>query len=188
MATFSMAGTPTQGVNEVQRLTPGGTISGGTFTITFEGQTTAAIAWNATAAVVQAALEALSNVNVGDVTVTGGPVNSAALDITYLQGLGGYNRTQVTVTSSLTGAAPTLTPSTVTGGVEGSFRGCNIGDWLVDTTGQDVYRNTGTRETPAWTIPATTGRILTNPPWVAQTDPHHMPAGANDYTFGPITT
>ena len=46
------------------------TASGGTFTITVNGQTTAAIAYNASAAQVLAALEALSNVEPGDFTVT----------------------------------------------------------------------------------------------------------------------
>ena len=41
--------------------------TGGTFTLTFDGQTTAPIAFNATAAAVQAALEALSNIEPGDV-------------------------------------------------------------------------------------------------------------------------
>ena len=41
--------------------------TGGTFTLTFDGQTTAPIAYNATNAVTQAALEALSNIDPGDV-------------------------------------------------------------------------------------------------------------------------
>ena len=48
--------------------------TGGTFTITFAGQTTAPIAYNATTAQVQAALEALSNIEVGDITVTSNAV------------------------------------------------------------------------------------------------------------------
>ena len=47
--------------------------TGGTFTITFQGETTAAIAFNATAAQVKAALELLPGINLGDITVTGGP-------------------------------------------------------------------------------------------------------------------
>ena len=43
--------------------------TGGTFTLTFDGQTTAPIAFNATAAAIQAALEALSNIEPGDVVV-----------------------------------------------------------------------------------------------------------------------
>lgn len=58
------------GLNEIQKITqPGAT--GGTFTIEFLGQTTGNIAYNASAATVQSALEALSNVASGDVVVTG---------------------------------------------------------------------------------------------------------------------
>jgi hypothetical protein len=46
--------------------------SGGDFTLTVDGQTTGAIAYNAAAATILAALEALSNLVPGDVTVTDG--------------------------------------------------------------------------------------------------------------------
>lgn len=57
------------GIDEVQLILSTGT--GGTFTITYAAQTTAAIDWDATTAEVQAALEALSNIAPGDVEVTG---------------------------------------------------------------------------------------------------------------------
>jgi hypothetical protein len=44
----------------------------GTYTLGFEGQTTAPIAFDAGAAAIQAALEALSNIGAGDVVVEGG--------------------------------------------------------------------------------------------------------------------
>ena len=46
--------------------------TGGTFTLTFSGQTTAPLAYNATAAQIEAALEALSNLGPDDITVNGG--------------------------------------------------------------------------------------------------------------------
>ncbi len=49
-----------------------GAPSAGNFTLTFNGQATAAIAYNATAAAVQAALEALSTITPGNVYVQGG--------------------------------------------------------------------------------------------------------------------
>lgn len=58
-------------IDEIQTVTIGGNPTGGTFTLTFEGQTTAGIAYNAAAAAVLSALEALSNLAPGDVTVTG---------------------------------------------------------------------------------------------------------------------
>jgi hypothetical protein len=53
--------------NEVQEISVFG--SGGTFTLTFDGQTTGSISYGATAATVETALEGLSNIT--DVTVTG---------------------------------------------------------------------------------------------------------------------
>ena len=106
-------------VNEVQLLTPGGTISGGTWQITFDGATTAAIQWNANAAAIQAALEALPDVNVGSIVVTGGPISSGVVTLTFSGSqYADIDVPQVlVVTGSLTGAAPTLTPSTsVVGG------------------------------------------------------------------------
>jgi len=61
--------------NEVNTITSAATpATAGTFTLTVNGQTTAGIAFNANAAAVQAALEALSNVAPGDVAaVDSGP-------------------------------------------------------------------------------------------------------------------
>lgn len=65
--------TTTQGGpnNEVQRVGfTAGLIIDGTFSLTFNGSTTSALAYNATPAQVQSALEALSSVGAGDVSVT----------------------------------------------------------------------------------------------------------------------
>lgn len=61
--------------NEKQTVSIGGSVAptGGTFTLTYSGQTTGTIAYNAAAATVQAALEALSNIGVLEALVTGGP-------------------------------------------------------------------------------------------------------------------
>lgn len=59
------------GVPEVQKIALHAITHDGTFTLTFSGQTTAALAWNITAEDLQEALEALSNIAPGDVTVTG---------------------------------------------------------------------------------------------------------------------
>ncbi len=54
-----------------QTVTVTGSPTGGTFTLTYQGQTTAAIAYNAAASAVQSALVALSTIGTGGVTVTG---------------------------------------------------------------------------------------------------------------------
>jgi hypothetical protein len=52
-----------------QKIKLVGEPTGGTFTLTFDGQTTAPIAYDATASEVQTALTALSNINPGDISV-----------------------------------------------------------------------------------------------------------------------
>ncbi len=71
----------TNGVDEVQTIGQLTAATSGNFTLTFSGQTTGNLAFNATAAQVETALEALSNVS--DVTVTGGPINAAGLTVTF---------------------------------------------------------------------------------------------------------
>ena len=67
--TTTVGGNPLS--NERQVLTRVHTASGGTFRITFDGQQTGTIAWNASAATVETALEALSNLAPADVAVSG---------------------------------------------------------------------------------------------------------------------
>lgn len=72
-----LTGNSGTGTNAIQTETLGGTVDGGTLRlfisnpITNESHFTAALAWNATAAARQAALEALPNVEVNDVIVSG---------------------------------------------------------------------------------------------------------------------
>lgn len=99
----------TTGTSEVQTVTDT-SATAGTFTLTFDGQTTSAIAYNATAAAVQSALEGLSNLNVGDVTVAGGPLPGAGVTVTFSKALG--NVPAMTATSSLTGGTAAVAQTT----------------------------------------------------------------------------
>jgi len=56
---------------ERQTVTLSDTPDDGTYTLTYRGETTDAIAYNADAAAIQSELEKLSNVNAGDITVSG---------------------------------------------------------------------------------------------------------------------
>jgi hypothetical protein len=103
--------------NEVQTVTVTGSPTGGTFTLTWSGQTTAAIAYNATASAVQAALESLSNIDLGDVVVTGGPAPGTAFTVTFTGRYAGTDVAAMTATASLTGGTtPGVTVSTTTAG------------------------------------------------------------------------
>ena len=61
--------------------------TGGTFTLTFNGQTTAALPYNATAAQIDTALEALSNVGANNIQTSGGPVNTANVNVFFRRAL-----------------------------------------------------------------------------------------------------
>lgn len=110
---------------EAQTVTVTGGPTGGTYTLTFDGETTAAIAWNATASVVQTALEALSNVVPGDVTATGGPHPGTAVVVTFGGSYLGQNVPQMTASgASLSGGStPGVTVTTSTAGGSGSTDG-----------------------------------------------------------------
>ena len=81
-ATFKQQ-TPSAGVNEVQTVASSAATAG-TFTLTYNGSATAPLPFNATAAQVQNALGELLNIGAGNVTVTGGPANAAALVVTFV--------------------------------------------------------------------------------------------------------
>ncbi|MHC4633193.1 MAG: flagellar filament capping protein FliD [Planctomycetota bacterium] len=98
--------TPTAGIAEVQELTPTTTASGGTFTLTYDGETTAAINFNATTGAIETALEALSNVNSGDITVGGTRLNQAgATTFTFRDTVGDVNMISID-SSNLTPSDP----------------------------------------------------------------------------------
>ena len=91
--------------------------TGGTFTLTFNGQTTAPIAFNATNAVTQAALEALSNIDPGDVLVTGNAVNTANQTVAFRGQHAETNVAQITGDAAgLTGTTPTVATATSAAG------------------------------------------------------------------------
>lgn len=105
------------GANEAQTVTITGSPTGGTFTLTYSGQTTAAIPYNASALQVRNALEALSNVEAGAVTVTGGAGGPYTVTFTS-----GADVAQMTASASLTGGStPGVTIATATAGGSSSL-------------------------------------------------------------------
>jgi hypothetical protein len=69
--------------SELQTMSRASSPTGGDYTLTYEGQTTSAIAHNANTDTIKAALEALSTVNVDDITVGGGANGLADGDVTF---------------------------------------------------------------------------------------------------------
>lgn len=110
----------TGGTNEVQTVTITGTPTGGTFNLTYAGQTTAGIAYNAAASAVQSALVALSNIRTGDVTVSGGPGPGTPYVVTFGGQYSSYDVPLMTTASSLTGgSSPAAAVAATTAGVAG---------------------------------------------------------------------
>lgn len=104
------------GVSEVQSVTITGGPTGGTFTLTLDGQTTSALAFNAPASTVQAALAALSTVGVGNVAVSGAP--GGPFLVNFIGALASTNVDTLTTSGAgLTGGVnPAVVVATVTQG------------------------------------------------------------------------
>lgn len=94
------------------------TPTGGTFTLTYAGQTTSAIAYDISAAGLTAALEALSTIGAGNVSCTKGTAPDNDYRITFIGELGSKNLPLITCEDAgLTGTTPT---GTVTANANGS--------------------------------------------------------------------
>lgn len=100
---------------ETQTVTITGGPTGGTFTLTYSGQTTGTIAFNAAAATVQAALIALSNLLPGDVTVSG--VAGGPYTLVFRRGLGNVTQTTGDGAGLTGGTAPAVVTATTVPGV-----------------------------------------------------------------------
>jgi predicted phage gp36 major capsid-like protein len=123
------------GTSGVQSVGITGTPTGGTFTLSFNGAVTAPIAYNANAAAVQAALQALGSIRAGKATVTGGPGPGTAWVVTLDPSL--PSATLVGSGAGLTGgASPAVTVNVTTaavqaGGVDLAQDVVNMGRQLV---------------------------------------------------------
>ena len=126
-AAFSADLMPT-GVNAVQLVTV--TATAGTFTLTFSGNTTAPLAFNATAAQVQSALESLTSIGAGNVSVTG------SYSVTFLNRLGLWPMPLLSADGTgLTGG--TVSVQTTIAGV--AAPGTNLPPWDNDYTRNSRY-------------------------------------------------
>lgn len=159
--------------NDVQTLTVTGTPTGGTFVLTFNGDVTAAIAYNAAAADVQAALEALPSIGTGNVVGSSGPLPGTAVVLTFGSALGNRQMPNISIYSaSFTGGtAPAASVAHTTPGrtLGASFAAYNDSNsdgtqtakcvlkfaTVVDTfgyhkSGGGEWRNTTTKSAPVY--------------------------------------
>lgn len=103
--------------NEIQTLTVSGTPTGGSFTLTYSGQTTGNIAYNATAAAVRSALAALNNLDQSNVTVT---LASNVYTVTF-KDMGNVAQLTASGAGLTGGTTPDVTPATSGEGGLSSF-------------------------------------------------------------------
>ncbi len=114
---------------EVQTLKPDAAATAGTWTLSYLGEKTSALAYNASTAAVQTALEALSNIESGDITVSGDTLDTSpvvdGMVFTWGNTLGDVSLL-VFDFSSLTG--PTQAGSTMTETMKGVLKGVAINE------------------------------------------------------------
>lgn len=151
------AGVPGAGTDCIQTITIGGTPTGGTFRLSYEGFWTAAITWTATDATlvsnIDAALALLPSVaSASNVTTAAGTVTSGigTITVTFVAALGKRVCPVMGVSSALTGTAPTLACAITTAGVGAFGRGNPKGALAIDTTNGKLYQNSGTDTAPTW--------------------------------------
>lgn len=145
------AGTPTAGVSAVQTITPSAAPVAGTWRIVFEGATTAELDFNATAAEVEAALEALSTIGAGNVAVAKA---LGVYTVTFQGDLGalavGALAIDANTLEDVGGDPVDMVVAEATPGVTATGRGALHGALLIDTTNGDLYVNNGTPLAPSW--------------------------------------
>lgn len=103
--------------SQVQTLTPTGVFSAGAFTLNLDNITSASIPFNGTAAQIQTALDGMSNIGKNQTVVTGGPISTTPVVITFQNTgvLGFVSPSLLTVTNNtLTGTTPVVTPTITT--------------------------------------------------------------------------
>lgn len=154
----------TLGTNAVQELEITGTPTGGTFTLTFRGQTTAAIDHDATAGEVEDALEVLSTIGVGNVACGGGALPGSPVTITFTGDLAATALPLVTANGAALsgGSAPAAAVTETTpGDSEGTIVMTGAG-WSVDEyEGAFVFIDYGTHIGPVRQIISNTSDTLT---------------------------
>lgn len=153
-------GAPGNGTNEVQTLTKDGTVTAGTFRLSFQGFVSDAIPWNAGTADVETALNELASIGAGGtglvgVVVTGGAFPGTAFTVTF----SGSNVAKralpllILHRNDLTGGG-TVAIGEGTPGVHAFGIGAARGAQAINGVNGTLYYNNGTPAQPDWTAVA----------------------------------
>lgn len=157
---FTTPDAPVNGTNEVQTLTFSGSISGGSFILSFNNRQTGAIAWSSTNATlvsnIDVSLEALNTIGasgvvtavgtmtagIGTITVTFSGTKNAKLDVSQL----------IVANNALTGSGALVAVTTTTPGVTADGRTSAQGSLCVGVSTNGLYINEGTSPNPSWVL------------------------------------
>jgi hypothetical protein len=163
-----------------QMLSPTGTISGGSFKLTLGANTTSDIAYNATGADVQSALAALASVGTANVYVVGGPVNTFATYIYFINGKAGKMMPDISITSSLTGGGSLSRSTLSAGGAKYPSVWDRSGTWFPITGAYTVLKDrigiyVDCKNPNAWTVGTDPITVLTLAECLASPGPNRGP-------------
>ena len=160
---YFAVGAPTAGVDEIQILTIGGTPTGATFRLAFDGYLSSAISWSSTnttlIANVDGALEALPPIGTGGIATASVALTAGVgtISLTF-SGARLAKREHALITAPaahnlMTGTAPTVAVTASTEGVRATLRNAPTGAIYVDTTASSgkIYMNTAAAGAPTWT-------------------------------------
>lgn len=129
------------GTNDVQTITTTGDPDGGSWTATFDSDTTTAIPWDATAAEVESALELLASIGIGNVSVTGGPGPSAPWVVEFVGTLAQAEQSLLTIvdTGLTGGTSPAIAVTHTTEGAGGGGTPTLNATYITDLTAATQY-------------------------------------------------
>jgi len=161
------AGAPVNGTNEVQTITPDAVPAAGTFRLQFEGALTASLDFDATAAEVEAALEALATVGVGGVAVVKGGGPPEVWTVTFGGNLQNLAVPLIAVVNNTVedgaGDPVALDVAEATPGVTATGRGAPAGARLIDVVNANMYVNNGVPLAPSWGLVVDDVNVIAGP-------------------------
>lgn len=133
----------------------GGTPESGNFTLTFDGETTGNIAFDATASQLQSALEALDNIQSGDVSCSGGPLPGSAVTVQFQGRLEGAVPEMTASDVDLSAGSPAI--STSQAGADGLRKDLRQAFEAFDSAMGTIWSTAGTK---SYVIAAHQGEMI----------------------------
>lgn len=146
---YLLAGAPGNGTTQVETLEVTGSPTGGTYTLVFEGYTTAALAYNADATAIQTALRAIPTIGSAGIGVTG--TNPFVATFAAARARTALGRITLGTNALTGGTSPSVSITLTTPGVTANPYKPLAAAKLRRLDTNAVLNNAGTADVPAWT-------------------------------------